>query len=387
MGRGENAGRNNKNFETMKIVNLSLDKSILDKNSKTARRIVEYGNLADRYIIVVPDKDYKEIRLSEKVFVYGSGGGNKIFQLINVYRVAKKLLKQKKFDLITVQDQYYLALVGRILAKKFKIGLELQIHGFEKYSGLRKIIADFAIPRASAIKCVSQRLKRQLMRDFGVKEEKITVAPIYSESIKFIKSKVYKVDSENNKFIFLTVGRLVPVKNVGLQIRATAKLVESEKSKVESKKIELWIVGDGPEKSNLKSKISKLKLENNVKLLGWQNDTDKFYSQADVFLLTSDYEGWGMVAVEAANYGLPIIMTNVGCAGELIENEKSGLVVPVNNQIKLEEAMVRIIKDDSLRKKLAEGALSAIKNLPSKEETLALYKQSWEKAMKNKPNR
>ena len=362
----------------MKILNLSLDKSILDKNSKTSRRIVEYGDLADRYIVVVPDKDYKEIRLSEKVFVYGSGGGNKIFQLINVYRTAKKLLRRGEFDVVTVQDQYYLALVGRILAKKFKIGLELQIHGFEKYSGLRKIIADFAIPRASAIKCVSQRLKRQLMRDFGVKEEKITVAPIYSESIKFIKSKVYKVDSENNKFIFLTVGRLVPVKNVGLQIGAMVEAVKKYPN------VELWIVGDGPEKSNLKSKISKLKLENNVKLLGWQNDTDKFYSQADVFLLTSDYEGWGMVAVEAANYGLPIIMTNVGCAGELIKDGESGIVIPVNDQAKLEEAMSRIIKDDSLRKKLAEGALSAIKNLPSKEETLSLYKQSWEKAMKLK---
>ena len=371
----------------MKILNLSLDKSILDKNSKTAKRVVEYGDLANRYIVVVPDKDFKEIRLSEKVFVYGTGGGNKIFQLINVYKTAKKLLRQEEFDLITVQDQYYLALIGRILAKKFKIGLELQIHGFEKYSGLRKIIADFVIPRASAVRCVSQRLKKQLINEFGVKEEKITIAPIYNESIKFIKSKVHKVDNEDNKFIFLTVGRLVAVKNIGLQIRAMAKLVESEKSKVESKKIELWIVGDGPEKSNLKSKISKLKLENNVKLLGWQNNPEEFYSQADAFLLTSDYEGWGMAVVEAANYGLPIIMTNVGCAGELIENEKSGLVVPVNNQIKLEEAMIRIINNDSLRKKLAEGAFSAIKKLPSKEETLALYKQSWEKAMKNKPNR
>ena len=370
----------------MKILNLSLDKSILDKNSKAATRVVEYGNLADGYIVVIPDKDYKEIRLSEKVFVYGSGGGNKIFQLINVYRAAKKLLRRGEFDVITVQDQYYLALVGRILAKKFKIGLELQIHGFEKYSGLRKIIADFAISRASAIRCVSQRLKKQLINEFGVKEEKITIAPIYNESIKFIKSKVHKVDNEDNKFIFLTVGRLVAVKNIGLQIRAMAKLVESEKSKVESKKIELWIVGDGPEKSNLKSKISKLKLENNVKLLGWQNNPEEFYSQADAFLLTSDYEGWGMVVIEAASYGLPVIMTDVGCAGELIENEKSGLIVPVNNQVKLEEAMTRIINDDNLRKSLAEGALLAIKNLPNKGETLSLYKQSWEKARQNLVN-
>jgi len=353
----------------MKILNLSLDKSILDRNSKTAKRAVEYGDLADGYIVVVPDNDYKEIRLSEKVFVYGSGGNNKIFQLINVYRVAKKLLRRREFDVITVQDQYYLALVGRILAKKFKIGLELQIHGFEKYSGLRKIIADFAIPRANAIRCVSQRLKKQLIRDFGVKEEKITVTSIYSE-LRIMNYEL-RTKKESEKFIFLTVGRLVAVKNISLQIRAMAKVVESEKFKaclagrqVESRKIELWIVGDGPERKKLELKIKNLKLQNYIKLLGWQSNPEEFYSQADAFLL--------------------IIMTDVGCAGELVKDGESGIVIPINDQAKLEEAMIRIIKDNNLRKKLAEGAFSALKKLPSKEETMALYKQSWEKATKNK---
>jgi len=362
----------------MKILNLSLDKSILDKNSKTARRVVEYGDLADSYIVVVPGKDYKEIRLSEKVFVYGSGGNNKIFQLINTYRVAKKLLRHGKFDIITVQDQYYLALVGRILAKKFKIGLELQIHGFEKYSGLRKIIADFAIPRANAVRCVSQRLKKQISKEFGVVEEKITVAPICNNLKSQISNLKIKNTESDTKFIFLTVGRLVAVKNISLQIKSLAEVAKKYPN------VELWIVGDGQERKKLELKIKNLKLQNYIKLLGWQNNPGEFYSQADAFLLTSDYEGWGMAIVEAANHGLPIIMTDVGCAGELIENEKSGLIIPVDNQIKLEEAMVRIIKDDSLRKKLAEGALSAVKKLPSKEETLALYKQSWEKARQNK---
>jgi len=296
--------------------------------------------------------------------------------LVKVYRAAKKLLRRREFAVITVQDQYSLALVGRILAKKFKIGLELQIHGFEKYSGLRKIIADFAIPRANAIRCVSQRLKKQLIRDFGVKEEKITVTSIYSE-LRIMNYEL-RTKKESEKFIFLTVGRLVAVKNISLQIKSLAEVAKKYPN------VELWIVGDGQERKKLELKIKNLKLQNYIKLLGWQNNPEEFYSQADAFLLTSDYEGWGMVAVEAANYGLPVIMTDVGCAGELIENEKSGLIVPVNNQIKLEEAMIRIIKDDSLRKKLAEGALSATKKLPSKEETLSLYKQSWEKVRQNK---
>mgnify|MGYP001572009729 FL=1 len=359
----------------MRILNLSLDKTVLDKNSKVSQRIVEYGNLTDSYIAVVPDKDYKEVRLSENVFVYGSSGGNKIFQLINVYRTAKKLLKQGKFDVVTVQDQYYLALIGWFLAKKFKTGLELQIHGFEKYSGLRKIIARFVIPRASAIRCVSQRLKKQLMSEFGVKEEKITVVPIYAKTQFPISNFQFPNKDKNAKFIFLTVGRLVSVKNISLQIKAMAEVVKKYPN------VELLIVGDGAERKKLEKEALKLGVKNNVKFLGWQNNPSEFYSQADAFLLTSNYEGWGMVVIEAVSHSLPVIMTDVGCAGELIENEKSGLVVPINNQIKLEEAMIRLINDENLRKKLADGAFSAIKNLPSKEETLALYKQSWEKAI------
>lgn len=371
----------------MKILNLSLDNSVLDPESKTAKRIAEYGNLVDGYFVVAPGKDKKEAKISEKVFVYGAGERSRVFKLANVCRAARKLLKEEKIDVITVQDQYYLALLGLFLARKFKTGLELQIHGFEKYSGLRKMIAGFVIPRADAVRCVSQRLKRQLISEFGVGEEKITVAPINvnlrsqtlptGRQVSNIKS--VEIKTENDKFIFLTVGRLVPVKNIGLQIGAMAEVVKKYPN------AELWIVGDGPERASCEWQIANGKLENNIKLFGWQKNPEEFYNQADAFLLTSNYEGWGMAVVEAASFGLPIIMTDVGCAGEFIENEKSGLVVPVGGKIELEEAMARLMEDGVLRKKLSEGALLAIKNLPSKEETMALYKQSWEKALNKKP--
>ena len=361
----------------MKILNLSLDKSILDKNSKLAKRVVEYADLIDGVAFIAPDKDHKEVKLSEKVFAYGSGGSNKIYQLINVYKVAKKLLRRENFEIITVQDQYYLALIGLFLARKFKVGLELQIHGFEKYSGLRKKIAKFVIPRAGAIRCVSQRLKKQLMNEFGADEKKITVVPVYV-NIKNAGLETLKPKQSSDKFIFLTVGRLAPVKNISLQIRAMAEVVKKYPN------VELWIAGDGAERKKLENEAIKLGIKDRVKFLGWQNNPGEFYSQADAFLLTSNYEGWGMAVVESASYGLPIVMTDVGCAGELIENEKSGLVIPVNDQAKLEEAMIRLINDDNLRKNLVEGACLAVKNLPSKEETMTLYKESWEKAINNK---
>ena len=76
-------------------------------------------------------------------------------------------------------------------------------------------------------------------------------------------------------------------------------------------------------------------------------------------------------------------MTDVGLAGEVIKNNESGLVIPVGDQGELEKAMVRLMEDEGLRKKLGEGARGAVNKLPSKQEILELYKQSWHKAIIN----
>ncbi len=340
----------------MKILNLSLDSSALDKDSKSSKRIKEYEKLVERYTVITPDSK------------------NKIIGLIKIFILSKKILKREKYDLITVQDPYYLALVGLLLKKQFKIGLEIQVHGWEKFYGLRKFIAKYALLKADSIRTVSQRLKRELIEKFGVREEKIIVVPIYV-GISNLKSQISNHDKNRNKFIFLTVGRLVPVKNIGLQIEAMKEVIREYPS------TELWIAGEGQEKPNLKNQISNLNLENNIKMFGWQNDVSKFYNEADAFLLTSNYEGWGMVVIEAASYGLPIIMTDVGCAGELIKNEESGIVIPVGDSKKLSEVMLKVIEDDDLRRNLGAGARRAIEKLPNKEETLRLYKESWKKAL------
>ena len=343
---------------------------MLEKNSHLARRVVGYGEIVDKYIVLVPTPKDEEKVLSNKVKVYGVGGRGKILKFLRVFNLAKKLLQGEDYDLITVQDQYYLAWLAWKLARQFKIGLEIQVHGFEKFFGWRKMIAKFVIPRADAIRVVSQRLKKQMIDDFGVKEEKITVVPIYVERISHIAYRT----SPDGKFIFLTVSRLVPVKNIEMQIRAFKNL------ELRFKNIELWIAGEGELREKLEVETHN---HASVRFFGWQNDLGKFYSQADAFLLTSNYEGWGMVIIEAASFGLPIIMTDVGCAGEVIKDGESGIVIPVGGQKELEAAMRKIIEDEDLRQKLGEGAKKAVEKLPSKEETLKLYLESWRKACGN----
>lgn len=359
----------------MKILSLGLDNSILNKTSALAQRIIEYGGLVEKYTVIVPNQRNEKIELSDEVKAYGSGGGNKLRQFIKIYNIAKKLLREEKYDVMTVQDQYYLALVGVLLVKKFKLGLEIQIHGWEKYYGIRKLIAKYVLPRANAVRCVSQRLKKQLVNEFRVKEEKITVVPIYAQGTRH---KAQDTRQKDKKFIFLTVGRLVPVKNIGLQIEAMKEVAKKYPD------AELWIIGDGPEKKNCELLIADHRLGENIKLLGRKDNLIEYYNTADAFVLTSNNEGWGLVVIEAASMSLPIIMTDVGLAGEVIKNGESGLIISVGDKRGLVEAMLKIIEDEDLRKKIGANAKLAAGHLPNKEQILELYKKSWDKAVNNK---
>lgn len=355
----------------MRILSLGLDNSVLNKSSALVKRVIEYGALVEKYTVIVPSLKKEKVKLSEKATAYGVYGFNKLWQFIKIYRIAVKLLWAEKYDIITVQDQYYLALIGYLLAKKFKLGLEIQVHGFEKYYGLRKLIAKYVLARASAIRCVSQRLKRKLVDNFKVAQEKITVAPIFSEHTM---GNAQRITNRGEDFIFLTVGRLVSVKNIELQIKALAAVVKK------FSKVKLWIVGDGIQRKKLEQLCQTLRVTRYAIFMGRQNNVSDYYRQADAFLLTSNSEGWGLAVIEAANFSLPIIMTDTGCVGAVIKNGESGLIIPIGHEPELAAAMLKIIEDDNLRKRLGENAQLAVSQLPNKEQTLALYKKSWQMA-------
>src|SRR3989344_1796017 len=241
----------------MKILNISLDKNILDKDSAAAKRMVEYGNLVERYTILVLADRNQEFGLSDKVKVIAIRKSNKFFSLLKLKRRAAEVLNYENYNIITVQDAYFIGLIALKLAKKFHLGLEAQVHGFEKFSGVRKLLAKKVLRNADAVRVVSQRLKRQLIGDFGVAEEKITVVPIYSEH----------------------------------STRNTRHIVK------QFPQAELWIVGDGEQRQALEELCYPLPVTRYVKFFGWQENVEKFYRQADVVLLTSNSEGWGVNVV------------------------------------------------------------------------------------------
>jgi glycosyltransferase involved in cell wall biosynthesis len=354
----------------MKVLNLSLDNKVLDKNSEVAQRAIAYGDLLDQYLVVVPGEN-KKVELSSKTKVVGIKASNKFFTFFDIYRFIYQELSNKKYDLITIQDSYYLAFLGISLAKKFGLKIELQVHGFEKLSILRRYVASQNINKADKIRTVSQRLKNKIIKEFDISEDKIYIAPVAIDKYKFRDSEanINLKEQYPNDFVFLTISRLVAVKNISLQIKALAKL--------ENKNVKLIIAGDGPEKANLQNLARELKIEDKIIFAGWIDNLSGYYKSADCLLLSSNSEGYGMIVAEAVLVGLPVIMTDVGVAGELVEDNSNGLIVPINNQELFAQAMSKVVEDKELLQKFSVNSKLFTNKILNKQELINKVVDNW----------
>src|SRR3989338_5636244 len=131
----------------MNIININVDNSVFDKNSNHFKRLVDYSYLADSLTVIVPYGKKEILNYSDRLLIFGTRGRCKFFRFFNLYILAKKIISKGGYDIISVQDPYYLGFIATKLAKKFGLGLEFQIHGWEKYSGLRKKIAKYVFKK------------------------------------------------------------------------------------------------------------------------------------------------------------------------------------------------------------------------------------------------
>jgi len=371
----------------MNILIINLDKAIFSSNSASLARLKEYSHLVDKiFVIVWTTKKERPIVYQNKLFIYPTNSFSRLFYFFNSFKIARNILRNNKIDLIFTQDPFETGLCGWLIAKINKIKLQLQIHGdiFSPYfkresfaNKIRIVLAKLLITKPNSFRVVSQRIKKSLIK-LKIPAEKIFVSPIFTDIHKFTSAEIkhsLKDMYPQFNFIILMASRISPEKNIGLAVKAMPAVLKN------NPKTGLIIAGSGSEEKNIAKLVKKLKLGDNIHLEPWVDDLASYYKSADLFLLTSNYEGWGLTAIEAAAAGCPIIMTDVGCSSEVIINNENGLVIGINDQKDIEDAIIKLINDKDLRRKLTKNAKETVKKLPTKEKTLALYKKSWEKAM------
>jgi len=116
--------------------------------------------------------------------------------------------------------------------------------------------------------------------------------------------------------------------------------------------VHLLIVGDGSLKTKLHEFSISLGLNNRVHFLGYRNDVPELLAAADVFVMSSHWEGFGLAVVEAMAAGVPVIASDVPGLSEVIEHGKSGLLFPARDEAKLAENIRLLLKDKHRRQQL-----------------------------------
>lgn len=158
------------------------------------------------------------------------------------------------------------------------------------------------------------------------------------ESLRAKIRENWRVDPD--AFVIGTVGRLAPEKNYALLLRAAAPLLAEGSV--------LVMTGDGTERSPLEALAKELRITDRTRFLGEVHNVEEVMSGLDVFTLSSHYEGLPMVLVEAMGASLPVVATAVGGVPKVVQNGKTGFLVPAGDQGAFEKAL-RSVRDDRAR--------------------------------------
>jgi len=160
---------------------------------------------------------------------------------------------------------------------------------------------------------------------------------------------------------FLGIEHQEKIEGEPLKILTVANLIKQKGHKEflsilkEIKEIDWqWdLIGKGPEEKSIRKEIKKLKLENKIKFHGEQKDIIPFYKQANIFILPSLWEGFGLVLIEAMASRIPIFASDVDGIKEIIKDEKTGILFNYKNEQQTISKLKRLIQNEELRNKLA----------------------------------
>lgn len=344
---------------------ISNDKKIADKQSFSARRMVEYGNMVNKLDIMILGYRNKEVELSEKTTVIPTTF--KLFSFFYIVIRAIKINNLATIDIISAQDPFLTGFIGFVIKKLTGAKLQLQVHTdflspyFRNASLInqaRYFLALFLLPYSDGLRVVSERIRESIHHKFPqFSDKKIIVLPIFTEE-KSSQDKInLKERYPNHDFIILMASRFTKEKNISLAIEAVRQLI------VYYPRILLLIVGNGPLKNFYFKLIKKHHLANSVKIENWSEDLSTYFKQASLFLLTSNYEGYGRTLVEAAQNNCQIISSDVGIARNILEetsifppDDLSALIqkieLAINQKLKHPKKIMPMNKSEYLQKYL-----------------------------------
>lgn len=290
--------------------------------------------------------DYLDNIPKEVTLIKGKGGAIK-----SILAFAKYITKHKPDVIISSRD--YLNFINIMVTKLVRSKTQVITSVHVDYSGmpeqkqtLRLKMLTYALkklyPRADNIVAVSGGVAKDFSHRFGYPYEEIDVIynPTYQEENYNKESKLeYQAFYETDLPIIIGVGRLNDQKNFSLLIESFEQVNKERKSK-------LIILGEGPNRKELENLIIDKNLQDQILLAGFVPNPIDYIKKSDVFVMSSSWEGFGNVIVEAMGTGISIVATDCPSGpAEILNDPKCGKLVPIHNKDEMSKAILELLKN------------------------------------------
>ncbi len=302
-------------------------------------------------------KQLREMKLGYSVLPVALRECGDFVRPIRCFSNLVSTLRKGHFSLVHTNG-YLADTVGICASKLLRIPHVATCHGFiandTKLSFYNWLDRE-ALRLSNRVICVSENLKQSLVAA-GVRERKIRVIP-NAVNVNHDRSKMQskreitrrQLGAEDDELVVGYAGRLSQEKGLKILLQAFLEVLKSDA------KCKLWIVGDGPLRSELQELAMAIGISDHVAFLGFQEDVLGIMAGMDAFALPSLTEGTPMALLEAMSLGLPIVASAVGEIPQIIKSGENGLLVSPGEPRQLADAIHKVHDEPSFARQLAES--------------------------------
>jgi len=237
-------------------------------------------------------------------------------------------------------------------------------------------VITFSINHSDAVTAVSQSLKRDTLEHFGVTRD-IEVIPNFIDLKRYegcSTEGVLKAFAPEGERILFHASNFRPVKRVE-DVVAVFSNIRKEMP------VKLLLAGDGPERPRMEALCRELGSCNDIHFLGKLKNIEEVYSVADLFLLPSETESFGLAALEAMASRVPVISTDTGGIPEINEHGKTGFLSAVGDVPDMTRNSLRLLKDDALHARFREASYRKAEQF-SEDIVIPVYEDLYERVLR-----
>ena len=233
----------------------------------------------------------------------------------------------------------------------------------------------FSIEQSDGVTAVSRFLREKTLTNFGI-EKDIEVIPNFVDTNKYKRNNASHIRSQwapDHEKILVHTSNFRPVKRVQDVIRIFSEV----RKKLPSK---LILIGDGPDRSLCEMLCRELEIQENVKFLGKQAEIVDLLSAADLFLMPSQSESFGLSALEAMSCGVPVVSSSVGGLPELNIHNQTGFIAEIGDVERMARYAIDLLTNTVKHKSFSEAARARATEF-NQDKIVTLYENYYQKVL------